>query len=80
MEKKKEYFTSTDQKFYYMMLDRLIQDTKYFINNNGKVSMWAKSVEEQKNALYECYNKLIEKPLWCSLAQLECLIIQMEKI
>lgn len=80
MEKKKEFFTSTDQKFYYMMLDRLIQDTKYFINNNGKVSMWAKSVEEQKNALYECYNKLIEKPLWCSLPQLEYLIIQMEKI
>lgn len=70
METKKEYFPNKEQRFLYMMLGRLIQDTKYFFQHNSEKHLWAGSKTEQINALKEVYYKIIEKPQWCTEEQL----------
>lgn len=69
----KEYFKEdNDPRFLYQMLSRLESDCKYFLGNGGGAEkhLWALSVDNQISAMKEVYNKLIEKPEWLSLDQI----------
>ena len=69
----KEYFKeNNDSRFLYQMLSRLESDCKYFLGNGGgtEKKLWALSVDNQISAMKEIYNKLIEKPEWLSLEQI----------
>lgn len=69
----KEYFKeNNDSRFLYQMLSRLESDCKYFLGNGGgaEKNLWALSVDNQISAMKEIYNKLIEKPEWLSLEQI----------
>ncbi len=69
----KKYFEDyNDPKFLYQMLSRLESDCKYFLGNGGGAEkhLWALSVDNQISAMKEIYNKLIEKPEWLSLEQI----------
>lgn len=69
----KKYFENYNEpEFLYQMLGRLESDCKYFLGNgNGaEKHLWALSVDNQISAMKEIYNKLIEKPEWLSLEQI----------
>lgn len=53
-------------KFEYMMLSRLIQDAKYFIEHPDLKHLWAKTLEEHIDKMLEQYTKLDPKPEWTS--------------
>ena len=53
-------------KFEYMMLSRLIQDAKYFIEHPDLKHLWAKTLDEHINKMLEQYTKLDPKPEWTS--------------
>ena len=62
-----------DNKFDYMMLDRLRQDCEYFLGNgNGsEKNLWAGNVEDQIAEMRKIYDKLPEKPEWLSLEDID---------
>ena len=73
-ESRKDYFDdalSGDSKFRYMLLDRMIQDCKYFIEHPNNKYLWAKTPEDQIQLMKELYNSFEEKPEWTSLEEIE---------
>lgn len=54
------------EKFEYMMLSRLIQDAKYFIEHPDLKHLWARTLDEHINKMLEQYTKLDPKPEWTS--------------
>lgn len=62
-----------DNKFNYMMLDRLRTDCEYFLGNgNGyEKHLWAGNVEDQIAEMRKIYDKLPEKPQWLSLEDID---------
>ena len=54
--------------FDYRMLSRLQSDCKYFLGagNGCEKYLWCGNVEDQINKMKEIYDKLPEKPEWCT--------------
>ena len=58
--------TASSDKYEYMLLDRLIQDAKYFIEHPDLKHLWAKTLDEHIAKMKEQYTKLDPKPEWTS--------------
>lgn len=74
MKIKKDYFDdvlSGDSKFRYMLLSRMIEDCKYFIEHSHNKHLWAETPEDQIQLMKELYNSFEEKPEWTSLEEIE---------
>ena len=76
----KARFANKEQRFYYMMLSRLIEDAKYYINYKYEKSLWALNVEKHIEAMQVIYDYIIEKPLWCTEEQLNNYFNEMKKV
>lgn len=61
-----------DARFDYMLLDRLKQDCKYFINNGCRSakSLWAGDVQKQIDKMRELWDGLKVKPVWLTMEQI----------
>ena len=62
-----------EDRFNYMMLDRLRCDCDYYLNYGGanaKHSLWAKDEQAQIDKMRELYNLLPIKPEWISKEQI----------
>ena len=62
-----------DNRFNYMMLDRLKSDCEYYLVNGGrnaKQSLWAKDEQAQIDKMREIYDSLKVKPEWLSKEQI----------
>ena len=68
-----ESLNEEDDKFNYMMLDRLKQDCEYYLGygNGYEGHLWAGNVEDQIAKMKELYNKVPEKPEWLSLKDID---------
>ena len=66
-------------KFEYMMLSRLIQDAKYFIEHPDLKHLWARTLDEHIKQLKEQYAKLDPKPEWTSEEEINNLAKQMKE-
>lgn len=68
-----ESLNEEDDKFNYMMLDRLRQDCEYFLGfgNRNEKQLWAGNVKDQIAEMRKIYNKLPEKPEWISLEDID---------
>lgn len=56
----------------YMLLGRLVEDCKYYLDSHGsEEQLWAKSVEEQIQTMKGFWYSLDEKPQWLTEEQLE---------
>lgn len=68
--KKHEDLLKSDEKFRYMMLDRLKMDCKYYLGygNKSKNVLWAGDEKEQIEAMKELWNSFNNdaKPEWLS--------------
>jgi len=62
-----------DDKFRYMMLDRMRSDCDYFLGNgNGyEKHLWSGSVEKQIENMKALWNSFVEKPEWLSMEDIE---------
>lgn len=69
----------SSEKFEYMMLSRLIQDAKYFINYPDLKHLWARTLDKHIKQMKEQYAKLDPKPEWTSLEDIENLAQQMKE-
>ena len=62
-----------DNRFNYMMLDRLRCDCDYYLNyggRNAKQSLWAKDEQKQIDKMRELYDSLKIKPKWLTIEQI----------
>ena len=62
-----------EDRFNYMMLDRLRCDCDYYLNyggRNAKHSLWAHDEQEQIDKMRELYDLLPIKPEWISKEQI----------
>lgn len=66
-------------KFEYMMLSRLIQDAKYFIDHPDLKHLWARTLDEHIKQMKEQYAKLDPKPEWTSEDEINSLAKQMKE-
>lgn len=66
-------------KFEYMMLSRLIQDAKYFIDHPDLKHLWARTLDEHIKQMKEQYAKLNPKPEWTSEEEINSLAKQMKE-
>lgn len=66
-------------KFEYMMLSRLIQDAKYFIEHPDLKHLWARTLDEHIKQMKEQYAKLDPKPEWISEEEINNLAKQMKE-
>ena len=62
------------EKFEYMMLSRLIQDAKYFIEHPDLKHLWARTLDEHIKQMKEQYAKLDPKPEWTSEEEINGLV------
>lgn len=67
------------EKFEYMMLSRLIQDAKYFIDHPDLKHLWARTLDEHIKQMKEQYTKLDPKPEWTSEEEINSLAKQMKE-
>lgn len=58
-----------NDKFNYQMLDRLKSDCEYFLGfgNRNVKDLWGGSVKDHIAIMKDTYNKLSEKPEWCTI-------------
>jgi hypothetical protein len=68
--------------FDYRMLSRLQSDCKYFLTMGYgyEKHLWTGNVEEQIEKMKEIYNKLPEKPVWCTWEDILSYEKQMKEI
>ena len=68
-----ESLNEEDDKFNYMMLDRLRQDCEYYLGNGNRneKQLWAGNVKDQIAEMRKIYDKLPEKPEWISLEDID---------
>lgn len=69
-----------DYKFEYMLLSRLQQDCKYYLNFGGrdaKHCLWAGDEQKQIDKMRELYDLLPEKPEWLTREQIDNYAAQM---
>ena len=62
-----------DNRFNYMMLDRLKSDCEYYLVNGGrnKNSLWAHDEQAQIDKMRELYDSLTIKPEWLTMEQID---------
>ena len=63
-----------NNRFNYMMLDRLRCDCDYYLNyggRNAKHSLWAKDEQKQIDKMRELYDSLQIKPEWLTMEQID---------
>lgn len=63
-----------DDRFNYMMLDRLRCDCDYYLNYgviNAKHSLWAHDEQKQIDKMREIYDSLQIKPEWLTREQID---------
>ena len=63
-----------DNRFNYMMLDRLKSDCEYYLVNGGrnaKHSLWAHDEQKQIDKMREIYDSLKIKPKWLTMEQID---------
>lgn len=67
-----DWLLKTDDKFKYMLLDRMRSDCKYYIYSNDADCLWAETPEHQINIMKELWNYFPEdkKPLWLTINQI----------
>lgn len=63
----------TDEKFRYMLLDRLKADCKYFLGNSCQCAkhLYMGNVPDQIALMKALWNSLPEKPEWLTMTQIE---------
>lgn len=66
-----------DEKFRYMMLDRMRQDCNYYLEHPHEKHLWAGNVEDQIETMKQLYNSLPEKPEWLTMEDITKLEEQM---
>ena len=66
-----------DEKFRYMMLDRMRQDCNYYLEHPHEKHLWAGNVEDQIETMKQLYDSLSEKPEWITMEEIEDLEKQM---
>lgn len=62
-----------DNRFNYMLLDRLRQDCDYYLryrSETSKKSLWAQDEQKQIDKMRELYNLVPVKPEWLTLQQI----------
>lgn len=69
----------SSEKFDYMMLSRLIQDAKYFINYPELKHLWTHDLNKHIEEMKKQYNKLDPKPEWTSEEEINNLVSQMKE-
>ena len=63
-----------DNRFNYMMLDRLKSDCEYYLVNGGrnaKHNLWAQDEQAQIDKMRELYDLLPIKPEWLTREQID---------
>ena len=72
-DEKYESLNENDNKFDYMMLDRLRTDCDYFLGygDGCEKHLWAGNVEDQIAEMRKIYDKLPEKPEWLSIEDID---------
>ena len=63
-----------DNRFNFMMLDRLKSDCEYYLVNGGrnaKQSLWAHDEQKQIDKMREIYDSLKIKPEWLTREQID---------
>lgn len=62
-----------DDRFNYMMLDRLKSDCEYYLVNGGRnaKSLWAHDEQKQIDKMREIYDSLKIKPEWLTMEQID---------
>ena len=63
-----------DNRFNYMLLDRLKSDCDYYLNyggRNAKQSLWAHDEQKQIDKMREIYDSLQIKPEWLTIEQID---------
>ena len=63
-----------DNRYNYMMLDRLKSDCEYYLVNgcrNAKHSLWAHDEQAQIDKMRELYDSLTIKPEWLTMEQID---------
>lgn len=63
-----------EDRFNYMLLDRLKSDCEYYLiygGRNAKRSLWAQDEQAQIDKMREIYNSLQIKPEWLTREQIE---------
>ena len=62
-----------DNRFNYMMLDRLKSDCEYYLGNGcrNKISLWAHDEQAQIDKMRELYDLLKIKPEWLTMEQID---------
>ena len=56
---------------YYMLLDRLKSDCKYYIDTGIKTQLWAGNEIDQIKEMVSIYNRLPKEPKWISLKDID---------
>lgn len=70
-----------DEKFNYMMLDRLRQDCTYAINQSKSTrKLWGKTVDAHIAEMRRLYNLVKEKPEWLSLEDINMYEKELKKL
>ena len=63
-----------EDRFNYMMLDRLKSDCEYYLVNGGrnaKHSLWTHDEQAQIDKMRELYDSLTIKPEWLTMEQID---------
>ena len=62
-----------DNRFNFMMLDRLKSDCEYYLGYGGrnKSSLWAHDEQAQIDKMRELYDSLTIKPEWLTMEQID---------
>ena len=68
-----------EQKLVYQLLDRCLQDCKYFVDIcRNPLFLWGKNVETHVRAMRVFYDYLCEKPEWISTPMIDYFEIAMK--
>lgn len=77
MEAMQEIIATHDEKYRYMLLDRMRSDCAYFLGNGNRHAkyLWAGNVEDQIADMKMLWNsfKPCEKPEWLTMEDIESL-------
>ena len=77
--KKMDISNNQDHRFGYMLLGRLVEDCKYYLDHKGtEKDLWSGGVEQQIYNMKELYDTVPVKPEWLTDQQLRDIIKQME--
>jgi hypothetical protein len=71
----REIIETSENRYKYMVLDRLVQDCRYFLGNGNRLVkyLWSGSVKEHIEDMKALFNsfKDEDKPEWLTMADIE---------